>query len=116
MAIESTPLIQTVRVAPPRSRYRHHTCRRFCTLACTCVLVFGFASFLTHVFLSWPYQNHHGHHGHYASSHRISKRMPHEQLKNILLETPTADHAREWSQYYASGPHLAGKNFSQVPS
>lgn len=40
--------------------------------------------------------------------------MPHEQLKNILLETPTADHAREWSQYYASGPHLAGKNFSQA--
>lgn len=40
--------------------------------------------------------------------------MSHEQLKNILLETPTADHAREWSQYYASGPHLAGKNFSQA--
>ncbi|KAK2590125.1 hypothetical protein QQS21_012193 [Conoideocrella luteorostrata] len=114
MANESTPLIQTVRVAPPRRRYRHHTCRRFCTLACTCILLFGFATFLTHVFLIWPYHHHHGHHSHYSLSLQEGKHLSHEQLKNILLETPTADHAREWNRYYASGPHLAGKNFSQA--
>ncbi|QPG95944.1 hypothetical protein C2857_002644 [Epichloe festucae Fl1] len=74
----------------------------------------GFACFLTHMFLIWPYHYLTGRHDHYSSSHWNGKRMSHEQLKNILLETPTADHAREWSQYYASGPHLAGKNFSQA--
>ncbi|KAG5926329.1 hypothetical protein E4U42_003423 [Claviceps africana] len=114
MANESTPLIQTVRLAPPRTRYRHQNCRRFCTLACTCLLILGFASFLTHIVLIRPYFYHHGHHSRYASSHQSGKRLSHEQLKKILLDTPTADHAREWSQYYTSGPHLAGKNFSQA--
>ncbi|KAK9437667.1 glutamate carboxypeptidase 2 [Metarhizium brunneum] len=114
MANESTPLIQTVRVAPPRRRYRHDTCRRFCTIACTCVLVLGFASFLTHVFLIWPYHHHHGHHSHYSHSHQQGKRLSHQEVQKILLETPTADHAEEWSRYYTSGPHLAGKNFSQA--
>lgn len=40
--------------------------------------------------------------------------MTYEELKTILLETPDADKAREWSKYYTSGQHLAGKNFSQV--
>ena len=116
MANESTPLIQTVRLAPPRTRYRHQNCRRFCTFACTCVLILGFASFLAHLVLIRPYFYHHDHHSRYASSHQSGKRLSHEQLKKILLETPTADLAREWSQYYTSGPHLAGKNFSQVTS
>ncbi|KAG8422330.1 hypothetical protein J3459_010481 [Metarhizium acridum] len=114
MANESTPLIQTVRVAPPRRRYRHDTCRRFCTIACTCLLVIGFASFLTHVFLIWPYNHHHGRHSHYSYSHQQGKRLSHQEVQKILLETPTADHAEEWSRYYTSGPHLAGKNFSQA--
>jgi N-acetylated-alpha-linked acidic dipeptidase len=36
------------------------------------------------------------------------------ELKDILLETPSADKAREWSKYYTAGPHLAGKNLSQA--
>lgn len=33
---------------------------------------------------------------------------------SILLGTPSADCAREWNRYYASGAHLAGKNYSQA--
>ncbi|GJN79417.1 hypothetical protein PLIIFM63780_002930 [Purpureocillium lilacinum] len=114
MANESTPLIQTVRVGPPRRRYPHQTCRRFCTLACTCVLIFGFISFALHAFLLWPYHRHHGHHSHHALSRHNGKSLSHDKLKSILLDTPSAKHAREWSQYYTSGPHLAGKNLSQA--
>ena len=32
----------------------------------------------------------------------------------MLLETPKEEKAREWSQYYTAGPHLAGKNLSQA--
>ena len=32
----------------------------------------------------------------------------------MLLETPNPEKAREWQQYYTSGPHLAGKNLSQA--
>ena len=114
MANESTPLIRTVRVAPARPRYRHHTCRRFCTIACTCILLFGFASILLHAFLVWPYKHHHGDHSRYAESRHHGKKLSYEKLKSILLETPSADKAREWSRYYTEGPHLAGKNYSQV--
>ena len=114
MANESTPLIQTVRVGPPRRRYPHQRCRRFCTRACTCVLIFGFISFALHAFLLWPYHRHHGHHSHHALSRHNGKSLSHDKLKSILLDTPSAKHAREWSQYYTSGPHLAGKNLSQV--
>lgn len=40
--------------------------------------------------------------------------LPYEQLQDILLNTPSAAHAREWSEYYTAGPHLAGKNLSQA--
>lgn len=40
--------------------------------------------------------------------------LPYEQLQALLLETPSADKAREWSTYYTAGPHLAGKNLSQA--
>ncbi|KAG6045505.1 hypothetical protein E4U39_002228 [Claviceps sp. Clav50 group G5] len=107
MAHESTPLIRTVRLAPRQTRCRHQNCRRFGRLVFSCLLAFGLTAFLN-VVLTKPHI-HHDHHGRH-SSHSFS----HEQLKRVLLETPSADHAREWSQYYTSGPHLAGKNFSQA--
>ncbi|CAD6505294.1 BgTH12-00786 [Blumeria graminis f. sp. triticale] len=36
------------------------------------------------------------------------------ELEKILLETPDEGKAKEWSRYYTSGPHLAGKNYSQA--
>ena len=32
----------------------------------------------------------------------------------MLLDTPKPEKAREWQQYYTSGPHLAGRNLSQA--
>ena len=40
--------------------------------------------------------------------------LSHSELNEILLHTPNELKAREWSQYYTSGPHLAGKNLSQA--
>ena len=40
--------------------------------------------------------------------------LAYDELKKILLDTPSAEKAREWSKYYTSGPHLAGKNLSQA--
>lgn len=118
MANESTPLIQTVRVGPPRRRYRHHTLRRFCTIACASLLLCGFASFALHSLYIWPSGQehrhrhpHHPHHGHPGHGH---KHLSHEDLQAILLDTPSAEKAEEWSRYYTSGAHLAGKNYSQV--
>lgn len=31
-----------------------------------------------------------------------------------MLDTPKEEKAQEWSKYYTAGPHLAGKNYSQV--
>ena len=40
--------------------------------------------------------------------------MSYKELQEILLTTPKEEKAREWSQYYTSGPHLAGRNLSQA--
>jgi len=40
--------------------------------------------------------------------------LSYSELKDILLKTPSAEKAREWSKYYTAGPHLAGKNLSQA--
>jgi N-acetylated-alpha-linked acidic dipeptidase len=36
------------------------------------------------------------------------------ELKSMLHKTPDENKAREWSQYYTTGAHLAGKNLSQA--
>jgi N-acetylated-alpha-linked acidic dipeptidase len=43
-----------------------------------------------------------------------SEGLTYENLKILLQETPDAQKAREWSHYYTSGAHLAGKNLSQA--
>jgi N-acetylated-alpha-linked acidic dipeptidase len=43
-----------------------------------------------------------------------SEGISYEELKKTLLDTPDGEKAREWSQYYTAGPHLAGKNLSQA--
>lgn len=107
MPSESTPLIQTVRVAPARRRYPHHTTRRFFTIACSCILIVGFSVVAFHLLILEPLRFHHGKpHG--------SRRMSLGDLKQIVLETPDTDKIREWSKYYTSGPHLAGTNLSQA--
>jgi N-acetylated-alpha-linked acidic dipeptidase len=40
--------------------------------------------------------------------------LAYADLKSILQKTPNGHKAREWSQYYTAGAHLAGKNLSQA--
>jgi N-acetylated-alpha-linked acidic dipeptidase len=112
---ERTPLIATVQVAPPRHRYSHNVVRRFCTIALVSSLIFLVVIFLIPVaFL--PGHRHRRPHTpqppYYPPEHRSSVNFT--ELQQILLETPNEEKAQEWSYYYTSGPHLAGKNYSQV--
>lgn len=113
MANERTPLIQTVRVAPPRQRYHsHQTRRRFFTIASCVLLITGFVYFTLQAIFIWPSHYHRGH-GHFGSPGQ-HKRLTPEELQAILFDTPSPEKAEEWSRYYTAGNHLAGKNHSQA--
>ncbi|TGJ75551.1 hypothetical protein E0Z10_g10982 [Xylaria hypoxylon] len=107
---ERTPLFTTVAVGTPRPRYPHHTLRRFCTIALGSSLVVLLITFLVSAVSAPPYNHSHPHpwpgHG--------KKHISFEKLQAILLDTPSAEKASEWSKYYTSGPHLAGQNLSQA--
>ncbi|MCJ1389954.1 hypothetical protein MMC18_002812 [Xylographa bjoerkii] len=126
MADERTALIQIVRVGPARQRYTHSTFRRFCTIALGTTLTVLLILFLLPA--AWlPRGHHHGHNerpwfpgsgpGIWSHPHREwpqSNGLAYKELQEILLQTPDEAKAREWSEYYTSGPHLAGKNLSQA--
>ncbi|KAG9756309.1 glutamate carboxypeptidase 2, partial [Aureobasidium melanogenum] len=124
---ERTPLIQVVGVRPHRDRYGNHTLRRFCTIALVvlplttialALLSYAFGQSdlfgddkLDHIVpwdslsgpinpphLQWP----------------AGDGLSYADLKNILSDTPDPAKAKEWSQYYTAGPHLAGQNLSQA--
>lgn len=119
---ERSPLIQTVIVTSPRPRYKHSTLRRFCTIALSSTFIVILIVFLSPIgwlsnnestgegysdFLPWPSKLPH-------KEWPLSEGLPYKELQEILLTTPSPEKAREWSQYYTSGPHLAGKNLSQA--
>lgn len=141
MPNEQTPLIATVRVdrdGPRYRRYPHSTFRRFCTIALSCTLILVAIGFL----VPWailPTDKHNSHHHtendlpHWDTPHRghdhddgpwaLSKdagawprsaSLAFEDLKKIILETPSEDEVRKSSLYYTAGQHLAGKNLSQA--
>lgn len=109
---ETTPLITTVQVGTVPRRYPHHTLRRFCSVALGSSLVALLVTFLWTVAFA-PVRHHHHHHHHDHAGHH-NGHVTFEELKAILLETPSGEKASEWSKYYTAGPHLAGKNLSQV--
>jgi len=115
MASENTPLLTTVRIAQPRRRrYKHNIVRRFCTVALSSTLVWLFLAF-TISFITYP----HGgvprqHHEHWSWPGWKGRNVTYERLREILLEIPSTTNIEEWSRYYTSGPHLAGKNYSQA--
>ncbi len=115
---ESTPLIRASRaaaLAEQRRRHENQTCRRFFIIATSCIALWGLFSFFFQAFFVWPYHYHRSHDGrHSATDVAGGTTLTYDQLKTILLDTPDPDKAREWSQYYTAGAHLAGKNFSQV--
>ncbi|KAK3330180.1 hypothetical protein B0H66DRAFT_597726 [Apodospora peruviana] len=108
MPTEQTPLITTVRVSSHRHRYSHNVVRRFCTIALSSILIWFSLAFIILAFFSTIQIPHHAWPGH----HR--RKVSYEQLRQVLLDTPSSKEAEEWSRYYTSGPHLAGKNESQA--
>ncbi|EEH11071.1 membrane protein [Histoplasma capsulatum G186AR] len=104
---ERTPLL-VVLLAPPRRRYRHSTLRRVCTLTLATILGIAVVLFLIpcavlprdhgSIWSSWPHGN----------------GLNYTTLQEILQTVPSPEKAKEWSRYYTSGPHLAGKNLSQA--
>ncbi|KAI0876939.1 hypothetical protein GGS24DRAFT_498377 [Hypoxylon argillaceum] len=108
MANERTPLITTVAVGSPRRRYPHQTLRRFCSIALGSSLVVLLLTFLITV-VYVPSNSHSRPRPGHGREH-----LPFEKLQDILLDTPSAQKASEWSKYYTSGAHLAGQNLSQA--
>lgn len=115
---ETTPLLE-VHVAPRRHRYPHHALRRACTCFLGTLLVIVVILFLIPSailprehgsiwsYLPWAHPLPH-------DAWPQGNGLPFDQLQQILLNTPSAAKAREWSEYYTAGPHLAGKNLSQA--
>lgn len=121
MESERTPLIATVRVERQEPRYRsfpHSTFRRFCTIALGSILLLSLIAFAVGFvlipggdrpprhYLPWSKP--------YHKAWPESEGLTFEDLQKIILETPDEEKARASSQYYTSGPHLAGKNLSQA--
>lgn len=113
MADERTPLITTVRTAPPRQRYSHNILRRFCTIALSCSLIALFTTFLFVFGFAGPLQ-HHGHDWEFSWPGHHDRKLSYDDLKKILLDTPSSEKAEQWQRYYTAGAHLAGQNYSQV--
>lgn len=113
MADEHTPLITTVHTAPPRQRYPHNVVRRFCTIALSCSLIALFATFLFHFGLDVHFR-HHDKDWEFSWPGCGDRKLSYEELRQILLDTPSSEKAEEWQRYYTSGAHLAGQNYSQV--
>ena len=116
MANERTPLITTVRLAPPRRYAKRNVVARFCSIALSSTLLWFFLAFVVSV-LVFPNDHARRHHGEdddwsWPGSRR--RNVTYDQLRKILLDTPSSLKAEDWSKYYTSGPHLTGKNLSQV--
>ncbi|KAI5779989.1 N-acetylated-alpha-linked acidic dipeptidase-like protein [Geopyxis carbonaria] len=105
---ERQPLLATVPISPSHRRYPN-------SRILTRILTTIFVSTLCYLFLAlfffptWPPST-----PLRLFSNTGVGRLPIETLENILFVTPSTEKAREWSQYYTSGPHLGGKNFSQA--
>lgn len=99
-------LFQTV-IVPPRKQYIPRLFWHLCTSILVTVLVVSVCLSARkndwaqgpNIFGPWPLR---------------SEGLSLKELQDILLTTPQEDKAREWSQYYTAGPHLAGKNLSQA--
>lgn len=108
---EQTPLLQVVAVTRPRPRYPHTMLRRVCTFLLGCNLIVVVILFLLPDVFGLP------------DAPWFKRRHPQDggpdgdvleygELQTLLSSTPAEDKIKEWSQYYSSGPHLAGKNLS----
>ncbi len=114
MPSERTPLLARVPVANPRPRYPHNVLRRFCTLALASVLIWFFLALAISATIFPDGHSHHNPSGRWTWPGCRRRKVDYDQLQRILLDTPEAALARQWSSYYTAGAHLAGKNLSQA--
>ncbi|KAI9823249.1 MAG: hypothetical protein M1826_000192 [Phylliscum demangeonii] len=108
---EHTALIQKVSIGPARRRYSHQRVRWACSFVlawslAAVVLLFLLPDIFTSSRLPWTRR------GLAGGSPR--SRLSHADLLEVVSSTPSEERLREWSRYYTSGPHLAGKNLSQA--
>lgn len=104
---EKTQLLFTSVIVPPRKQYIPRLFRHLCTSILVTVIVVSVCLSARkndwaqgpNLFGPWPLS---------------SEGLSFKDLQQTLLTTPREDKAREWSQYYTAGPHLAGKNLSQA--
>jgi len=127
---ERTPLITSIGLVKPRPRYRYGIVsfldpnststnplqvRQFCTIATGPTLIVLILFFLLQVTLIPDHHRpHYPSHKYPSPPRRHKSSIPFPELQDILTSTPSEEKAQEWSKYYTSGPHLAGKNYSQV--
>lgn len=118
---ERTPLLSTVVVVARPPRYPHSTLRRFCTISLSTTLLAVLVFYIFTVpwipgdqsdrglsaYLPWSSSLPH-------DAWPSSDGLPYPELEKILLTVPDEAKAQQSSHYYASGPHLAGKNRSQA--
>lgn len=132
---ERTPLLTVVRVDQRAPRYSHGNVRRVCTSLLSAILLIAIIIFLLFLFVipdcdDLKRHNHRNskiclskhpfyRHDHYGDNYAFlggssTQGMGYDDLLDILADTPNEEKVREWSRYYTSGPHLAGKNLSQA--
>jgi N-acetylated-alpha-linked acidic dipeptidase len=112
---EQTPLLVVVNVPVRHQRYHHHRIRRCCSCCLGTALIFVVLLILLPTLFDGPWSSYlpganplpHG-------AWPFSQGLNYTELQNIVLTTPSEKKAKEWSSYYTSGPHLAGKNLSQA--
>ncbi|KAK4155527.1 hypothetical protein C8A00DRAFT_13473 [Chaetomidium leptoderma] len=114
MSSERTPLITRLPIAQPRPRYPHAVLRRFCTVALASMLIWFFIAVAVSLTFFPDGHSHHDPGDRWTWPGCGRRKIDHDQLQRILLDTPSSKHAEEWSRYYTAGPHLAGKNYSQA--
>ncbi|KAK0733579.1 hypothetical protein B0T26DRAFT_27384 [Lasiosphaeria miniovina] len=105
---EYTPLLS----AAPRRRSRHSVVRRFCRIALLSTLIYLFLAAVVPTAFTVLRDALTHRYGHWGLP--CKGEVSYDELRDILLETPSSNKAEDWSRYYTAGPHLAGKNYSQA--
>ncbi|KAK6522826.1 hypothetical protein TWF281_002258 [Arthrobotrys megalospora] len=117
---ERTPLLAVVPTRPYHRRHRSTTCTRFCYILFQVTIFYAILYLLIllplRILPDWnsplKWRDIPPPHERYPLPK--NKDLGLDKLFKILDETPSPANARQWSKYYSSGPHLAGKNYSQA--
>ncbi|KAK6539299.1 hypothetical protein TWF694_009532 [Orbilia ellipsospora] len=116
----TTPLLAVAPVQRHRRSHRTNTCARFCYIVAQVTIFYAILYLLIlfplrlipqwHSPLKW--KDVHPPHDRYPLPR--NKNLGLENIYRILESTPDSNKAKQWSKYYSSGPHLAGKNHTQA--